>query len=144
MIVEDYGLIVTDGTEQELFVQQTVLDNYATSIFLNTLSIDDIDVIAYDYDTNDATEKIYDKQTFKGVQDSPDIHIPYLPSIGYRVSIQQNYTPLEEIIVTGFGGVNDVVVTDTKVYAVSTNQEVLNEYNPELNKILGEKQSIEG
>ena len=75
------------STEQDLFATQTPLRYYATKVDLtNMISTSVITIRIYDF--VNGVEKIYDTQIFTGVQDIPEVFIPFLPSLNYRVSVQ--------------------------------------------------------
>jgi len=81
---------LTSTTETNLFVAQTTLKHYATKVFLNNMiSTSEITVRVFDFDNNASTERLYDSQVFKNVQDITEIFIPFIPSEGgYKVTIQ--------------------------------------------------------
>jgi len=89
------ALIETDGSlvglasisETFLFAAQTLLRYYATKIDLTNMISTSVITIRI-YDNINATERIYDTQVFQGVQDIPEVFIPFLPSSNYRVSVQ--------------------------------------------------------
>lgn len=129
MIDSDNGLIFLDSLEIELFPQETFLTHYSTEVFLVLLDDDSVTLRVFDVDTQDSsTEKLYDIQTFTGTQEDPDIHIPYLPSTGYRVTLQQNGT-VETQIVSDLTDCQDVAVTPSFIYAASTADDEVNQYD---------------
>lgn len=84
-------LTLSDTVETNLFSSQTLFRHYATNVFLHNMVVDDVLVLRiYNFDNQTITERLYDSQEFKGVQDDPDVYIPFIPSEGgYRVTAQR-------------------------------------------------------
>ena len=78
---------LSDVDEEDLFATQTLLRYYATKVDLSNMIVTSIITIRI-YDFVNGVEKIYDTQIFTGVQDIPEVFIPFLPSSNYRVSVQ--------------------------------------------------------
>ena len=78
---------LTTTSAVSLFSTQTLLRYYATKIDLTNMISTSIITIRI-FDSVNAIEKIYDTQIFTGVQDIPEVFIPFLPSSNYRVSVQ--------------------------------------------------------
>ena len=84
------GQTVMDGTEQNLFGSQTILQHYATWIFFDALLAGDkIVVRVYVNDGQDVVERVYDKYTVPGPVDDPAIFNVFVPTDSYRVTCEQ-------------------------------------------------------
>lgn len=92
MVLEqaDKDELLMDGNEQELFEQLTTLKHYSTKIFFDELEAgDEIIVKVLDLDDQDNMERQYRTYTIRGLQDSPESLINWIPSSGYRITCQQ-------------------------------------------------------
>jgi hypothetical protein len=89
VLTYSHGNVTTDGSEQNLF-DITSDSHFATWIFTHNMqSGDAVTIRVYVYDENTTTLRLYDLQGLVGVQSSPAIFIPFLPSRRYKVSIQR-------------------------------------------------------
>ena len=91
------SILAADVTEHPLFTSLTALKYYSTFVFLNRMQVDDvldITVEVFDENVNTVAElRIYDSQTFKGVQSNPAIFIPFVPAEdGYVVTVTKTST----------------------------------------------------
>ena len=77
------------GGETNLFASQTILQHYSTKIFFDEMVANDVIILrVYDYDEDDAVEKVYRTVTLEGVQDDPEVMINWIPSSSYRVTCE--------------------------------------------------------
>lgn len=85
------GTITTSASEQNLF--DVTADKYfATYLFLHNMTGTETFVIkVYIYDANGATYRLYQTEipTFEEVQNNPCVHIPFMATPQYKVSIQR-------------------------------------------------------
>ena len=82
--------LLMDGNEQDLFTQQTVLQQYETHIFFDQLAAgDEILIRVYLHDEKDNAERRYITIPVEGLQDNPAYVVNWLASSTYRVSLQQ-------------------------------------------------------
>lgn len=92
------GTILADGTEQDLF-SINALNVYACTIYLHNMAANDRLIIrTYVFDENAVTFRLYDTVIKANVQDNPAWYSPPMPTLQYKVSIEQtdgtnrNYT----------------------------------------------------
>lgn len=91
VVSQTAGNVTFSGTETNLFTSQTTLQHYATWVFLNSMGASDrVTLRVYIKDQQGATERLYFKATYQGVQGEPSVFIPYVPTNSYRVTIQRN------------------------------------------------------
>jgi len=90
LILADSNELLMDGTEQDLFVKQLVLQQYETHIFFDQLVAgDQILIRVYLDDTFDNAERKYLTIPVEGLQDNPAFVVNWLVSSTYRVTCQQ-------------------------------------------------------
>ena len=86
----DNNETLMDGTEQDLFTIQTVLQQYETKIFFDELtSGDEITIRVYIHDEFDNMERRYITVPVEGLQTNPGYVVNWLASSTYRVTCQQ-------------------------------------------------------
>lgn len=89
LALQQSGNLTTDGNEQELF-SITSLNHFATYIFTEAMqSGDELTIRVQVLDDDASTLRKYLDITLVGVQASPAVFIPFLPSNQYRVTIQR-------------------------------------------------------
>ena len=83
------GTITTTASEANLF-DITADNHYACWLFLHNMTATETFVIrVYVRDQNGAVMRLYEQETFTGVQAVPAIFIPFVTTKQYRVSIQR-------------------------------------------------------
>lgn len=90
LTLADNNELLMDGTEQDLFVKQTTLQQYETHIFFDQLAAgDEIQIRVYIDDKFDNAERRYITVPVEGLQNNPAFVVNWLASSTYRVSLQQ-------------------------------------------------------
>ena len=91
------GSVLLDSldTPKDLFVSQTGLKHYATTVFLdNTLNGPPVSIVilrVFTFDNTGPGEELYDYQVFKGAQDSPAVYVPFIPvEGGYKITAERS------------------------------------------------------
>lgn len=89
LALQQSGNIITNGSEQQLF-SITSLNHFACYIFAEAMqSGDELTIRVQVLDDDGATLRKYLDVTLVGLQASPAVFIPFLPTNQYRVTIQR-------------------------------------------------------
>ncbi len=90
LTLADSNELLMDGTEQDLFTKQTILQQYETHIFFDELAAgDEIEIRVYLDDEFDNMERRYTTVPVEGLQTNPAFVVNWLASSTYRVTCQQ-------------------------------------------------------
>lgn len=85
----------TDGTVTTTSSEATVIDSVADSAFSmwvflhNMTATETFRIKIYAFDNNAGALRLYDSKDYSGVQASPAVYIPTLPTKEFKVSIQR-------------------------------------------------------
>ena len=83
------GAQLTDGTEQQI-INQSSVNHYGTYIFTDQMQVgDELTIRVYILDNEGITLKKYLDIALTGVQLSPAVFLPFIPTGQYRVTLQR-------------------------------------------------------
>lgn len=83
------GVIATNGSEQQI-INQSSVNHYGTYIFTDQMQVgDELTVRVYVLDNQGITLKKYLDIALVGVQLSPAVFLPFIPTGQYRVTVQR-------------------------------------------------------
>jgi hypothetical protein len=83
------GDVVTNGSEQQI-INQSSVNHYATYIFTDNMQAgDQLTIRVYILDNEGIALKKYLDIALNGIQLSPAVFIPFIPTGQYRVTVQR-------------------------------------------------------
>lgn len=84
------GETTSTGSEADLFAQVIAEGLHACKIHLDAMQAGDTIVIkVYNYDDQDAVERLFGVYTYTDAQSEPTFLFDFIPSTRYRVSLQR-------------------------------------------------------